>query len=1362
MRHTRHLRAWTAAFAAAAVGLVSAVTAMSATAADTVVISSDFEDGTAPPWQARGTSIEVVDTDAHTGTRSLAVTGRSADWHGVQTDIAGLVGPGQVVTVSGWVKLIGDETTEPTTARFTINEATDGTYTQVSTPVAVDATQWVELTGTYQVPQGQAGLVLYVEAAAPTADFLVDDLTVTAGEAPPAAPVTVTAVDFDDETLGDWSASGNPALAYVDADEGKALSFTRAADYEGIQSPAGLLQSGVVYTFSMRAKLPDDSPLDSTDVRFVVKPNYNWVANTTITKDGWTQITGEYTVPSDVADLSQVQIYLGTADQEGAASYAVLVDDILVTRPAGGGSGTVVDLAFDFEDGLQGWQARNAQGAPTVTVTDAEAHGGSQAALVTDRSGQGDGIALDVTDIFEYGVSYDITAWVKTAAGEQTDGLWLSAHRVNDGADSFDTVGQFSDITSTEWTQVSASYTMAAADTALLYFEAPWVSSTDPGTTTPFLVDDIRIRSQDAPVVQDLLPIKDTVDFPLGVAIDSRETSGSAGELTLLHFNQITAENHMKVEAWYDEDRNFRMHPEAEALLDFAQDNDLRVYGHVLLWHSQTPDWFFLDEAGEPLTDSEADQEFLAERLRTHIFSVAEAISDRVGPFGSDTNPMVAWDVVNEVVSDSAEYADGLRRSEWYRILGEDFIDLAFEYADEAFNGEYAADGTDRPVKLFINDYNTEQGGKQDRYFALVSRMLERGVPLDGVGHQFHVSLSMPVSALEGALARFGQLPVVQAVTELDVTVGSPVTQANLVEQGYYYRDAFRAFRAYHEETGNLFSATIWGLYDSRSWRSEQAPLAFDSRLQAKPAYYGAIDGELPARLQAELSFRGTVDLDDDALASPQWQRLPLHAIEDVAQFQTRWESDHLTVFVQVADPTLDAADGLALTVGATTYAFGRDGVGDVDGVVAESSAGWSAVVHLPLDDATQGEDLPFDLQVTDGEQTTGWNTPGVLGTLTLVEPLSFLEVAQAPEAPAIDGEVDEAWALANVVTTDKVIEGSADGATAQVRTLWSGDGSTLYVLAEVTDPQIDLSGSDPWIQDSVEIFVDAGNVRNGPYRADDTQIRINADNVVSFGTGDEAFQQSRLTSATARTDTGYVVEAAISLLEAGGPGTFHGLDFQVNDGTNGSRTSAHMWADPTGISYQNSTRWGVGQLVQADDEEPPVEPVPTVDADQVIVTAGEKVTVTLSGFPAGAEVKLRLTPEIAIEPARPVELGKVRVGADGAATVSVKVPPATKLGLYAITATAGDVTAADWVLVLPKQPGGPAGPGGPGGPGNGPGGPGNGPGGPGNGPGGPGNGPGGPGNGPGGPGNGPGNPGGPGGPGKPTPPRPHGVQQIR
>ncbi|WP_250445062.1 endo-1,4-beta-xylanase [Actinotalea sp. C106] len=1094
---------------------------------------------------------------------------------------------------------------------------------------------------------------------------------------PPEA-TTVVSLDFDDESIEPWTTSGDPTLEYVDADEGTALSITRAADYEGIQSPTGLLEPGVDYTFSMRARLPEGAE-GSTDLRFVVKPAYTWVANATVGADGWTELTGTYTLPADV-DPAETQVYLGSADADGP--YAYLIDDLIITATETGPGepgepGDPVDLLFDFESGLQGWQPRgDADGDPTVEVTTDEAYAGAQSARVSDRTSQGDGLGYDVTEVFEEGVTYELSAWVKMAAGESADDLWLSLERTAGTATSFDTVGQFPEVGSQEWQQVTVTYTMPAADSAVVYFE----TSYNTGGAGDFLVDDVRIRSLDEPEIQDLAPLQDTLDVPLGVAIDRRETQGAAADLTTRHFNQITAENHMKVEAWYD-GTTFRTHPEATALMDFARTEDLRVYGHVLVWHSQTPDWFFQDDQGAPLTTSEADQQLMRDRMREHIFAVAEALSTGggYGLYGSEENPLVAWDVVNEVISDSGEHDDGMRRSEWYRILGEEFVDLAFEYADEAFNEVYADPSADRPVTLFINDYNTEQSGKQQRYLALVERLIARGVPIDGVGHQFHTSLSTPVSALEAALERFSGLGLQQVVTELDVTLGTPVTAANVVEQGYYYRDAFRVFRDYADQ---LYSVTVWGLTDPRSWRSAQEPLLFDGQLQAKPAFYGAADGELPARVQAELTFAGSVPLDDGAAASPVWERLPLHQVGDVARFQTRWESDHLTVYLEVADTTPESGDAVTFVVGDQTLTLPRDGSGEVDAVVTETDEGWVAVAHLPLDGAAQGDSVAFDLQVTDGDQVTGWNTPGELGTLTLVEPLSFTEVVEAPAAPTIDGTVDEAWALAEAVTTDTQIEGTG-GATAEVRTLWSGDGATLYVLAEVTDAQLDVSGSDPWVQDSVEIFLDAGAYRNGPYRYDDTQIRINVDNVVSFGTGDETFQANRLESATSTVEGGYVVEAAISLLEDGGPGTFHGLDVQVNDATDGARTAVRTWADPTGLGYQSTARWGVAQLVEAEEEPPPPAADPQLDLDRWLVPAGRSLEVQLSGYLPGSEV------EVTLEARRrtPVALGVVAVGADGSGAATLTVPRGTKVGVYEVVGSDGDLADSQRVLVTPPLP---------------------------------------------------------------------------
>jgi endo-1,4-beta-xylanase len=1154
----------TAALVAAAVAASTPATAVQ------TVLSNNFESGSFAPWGPRGGVTLAITAEGHESANSLSVTGRTANWQGTATNAMTLLEPGVPYSVTAWAKLPAG-TSGTAGVHFTVEATPAGggsnTFTWVGGNIPTTADGWVRIGGDYTMPEGLSAATLYVEAEGNT-PFLLDDVLITGPDTAPPGTVTVSAVDFENGTTGNWFQSGGPTLTVVDVDGGKALQVSnRANGFDGIQSPAGIFEVGVTHTFSARVRLAAGGPA-SSGFRFVMKPSFTWIGNTTVNADSWTTVTGEFAVPAG-ADPAGFQVYLEAA--EATATY--LVDDILITKPQTGPQPGETVIDTDFEDGLDGWGPRDGgPGAPTIRLTGG-AHGGAAAALVTDRVNQGAGLGRDVTTVLDTAVTYDFSAWLRFGEGQPTDEIWLSLATTSGGSQSFSTLSRFTTVTNTGWTQVTASFTMPAADSALLYFETRYQGGAT-GNTSDFLVDDILVKVPEPPVIEPLPPLHESTDFPVGVAIDSRETVGGSAQLLTRHFNQITPENHMKPEAWYDAQRTFRPHEQAIALMDFAQDNNLRVYGHTLVWHSQTPPWFFQDEAGQPLTNSAAHQQILRDRLRAHITNIAQSLSQRYGLFGSATNPLRAFDAVNEVVSDSGEFSDGLRRSEWYRILGESYLDLTFQYAHEAFNTTYAVAETD-PVTLFINDYNTEQGGKQTRYKALVERLLARGVPVGGVGHQFHLSLATPTSTLNTALEAFASLPVKQAVTELDVTTGTPVTQARLIDQGYFYRDAFRIFRAHAED---LFAVTVWGLLDGRSWRSSSgAPLIFGDNLRAKPAYYGAVDGELPARLRAANVFAGTVLINAGATTDLTWRKLPLHPVEDKARFQLRWAPDHLTAYVTVSD-TSSGDDRVSFVLNDVTYQVARNGTGDVPAVSAPREGGYHLVARLPLTGGAHGGTRTLDVRVTDNGVTSGWNNPGAVGTLTLVEELSYLETYEVANAPVIDGGIDPSWAHAGAVTTAKQVSGT-NGAIASVRTMWRGQ--TLYVLAEVTDPVVDVSGSDPWTQDSVEIYVDGSNAKNGAYRFDDTQIRINADNAVSFGTGDEAFQRGRLQSAAVRTGTGYRIEAAISLLEYGGLDTFHGLDFQVNDASNGTRTSIRNWAEQEGIGYQSTARWGVGRLVR-------------------------------------------------------------------------------------------------------------------------------------------------------------------------------------
>jgi endo-1,4-beta-xylanase len=1290
---TRRLSRWRSPFAVMTVlGLIAPLALSSApralSASPTVVSSVDFNDGTTGTWSQDGSpTLSYVDDGS--GGQALSIL-RAADYEGIQSP-TGLLATGTTYTLSMRAMLPSDSPVTSTSVRFVVYSQVSGAdhYDWVAN-TAIDTSGWTTVSGTYSLPTGAdtSTAKVYIgsdnqtDASSNNLPYtiIVDDILITAPGTTPPPPTTVTisSVDFNDGTTGTWSQDGSPTLSYVDdGSGGQALSILRAADYEGIQSPTGLLATGTTYTLSMRAMLPSDSPVTSTSVRFVVysqvsgADHYDWVANTAIDTSGWTTVSGTYSLPTG-ADTSTAKVYIGSDNQTDASSnnlpYTIIVDDILITAPGTTPPPPSTVISTDFESGLDGWVARNSQGSPTVSLTTDEYHSPTHAALVSNRTGQGDGIGHDVTGLMVPGTTYSITAWVKFAAGNPTDTLWLSMRRTNSGSDTYDTIAQFTGVPGDSWKQVTATYSMAAADSAFIYFETAYPD----GTNAPFLVDDITIATQAGPTCDtSLTPLRSTVSFPVGVAMDTRETTGGYACTVLQHFNQLTAENSMKPEAWYDSNKNFRINPDAKALMDFAQANGIRVWGHTLVWHNQTPDWFFQHDDGTPLTNSDADKAILRTRLHDHIFNIAQTLSDMYGLFGSSTNPLVGFDVVNEVVSDGTTDPGGLRQSVWYNILGPEYIDDAFTWANQAFNQTYAAPGVTRPIKLAINDYNTEQSGKRQRLHDLVASLISRGIPVDIVGNQFHLSLSTPLQSVDDALTAFEDLPVKQDVSELDVPTGTPVTQALLVSQGYYYRDLFRIFRAH---ASDLFSVTVWGLYDGRSWRaSSGAPLLFDDNLQGKPAYYGAIDGTLPPLILTGNIFQGSVPLDSSATSSMEWQKLPLFTFgdNDKVGFQARWESDHLTAYATIKDTTVDPTDAITFNVGGTNYTFGRSGTGDVPGVVSEVAGGWQAVVSIPLDNAQKGDQLSLDVVDTDGSDTVAWNSPGQMGTMTLVEPITFVDIAPTNVAPMIDGDgSDPVWNLANVVQTNIQVSGhgatsGSPSATADViKTLWQDH--TLYVFMHITDPTLDATASDPWQQDSVEIYVDNVNAKNGPYRPDDTQMRISYKNVHSFGTGDEAAQAARLVSATEVVPDGWQVEAAISLLDAGGVNQYIGLDFQVNDATNGSRNGIRNWADATNAGYLNTGHWGVGRL--APDKTVPVLSVPT----PLYLTATAK-----DGYHGLTAAIAGVTASDAFDPA-----SALTITSDAPAVL----PIGTTVVTWRVTDAAGNSSTAQQTVVVSKR----------------------------------------------------------------------------
>jgi len=321
--------------------------------------------------------------------------------------------------------------------------------------------------------------------------------------------------------------------------------------------------------------------------------------------------------------------------------------------------------------------------------------------------------------------------------------------------------------------------------------------------------------------------------FPIGVAVNKRHFSGEEGALIKKHFNSITAENDMKMEMMQPVEGKFNW-KEADSIISFAEQNNIKIRGHNLCWHEQVPSWFFVDKEGK-----ESTKKLLLQRLKAHIDAVVGRYKGKV----------YAWDVVNEAIDDdSTKY---LRNSKWFQICGEDFIIKAFEYAHAA----------DPDAKLYCNDYNTERPEKRERVYKLLKSLKDKGAPIDGVGLQAHWSIYEPTEKdLVTAIKRYSSLGLKIQFTELDLSIYPWEKNKRAKgpdEQDIYttelealqvakYKMVFNVFRKYKAVITNV---TFWNISDRRTWLDsypvpgrKNYPLLFDAQLKPKKAYWGVVN----------------------------------------------------------------------------------------------------------------------------------------------------------------------------------------------------------------------------------------------------------------------------------------------------------------------------------------------------------------------------------------------------------------------------------------------------------------------------------------------------------------------------------------
>ena len=316
--------------------------------------------------------------------------------------------------------------------------------------------------------------------------------------------------------------------------------------------------------------------------------------------------------------------------------------------------------------------------------------------------------------------------------------------------------------------------------------------------------------------------------FLVGNIINPRYMMEEYLEIITTHFNTVTCENDMKPDRLAPRVKGdpYRWEP-ADNMIRRMTEYNIKVHGHVLVWHSQTHAWMTTGTSEE-----------VRENMVSYINAVLAHYKGKI----------LSWDVVNEAVrdgvSDASDWRNCLRTdSGWYKALGADFIELAFRTARQA----------DPDILLYYNDYNLNNQRKADAVRNMVRELNDKYRAegntrnlIDAIGMQAHYSINVRISDIRAAIEKFIETGVIVDISELDVetkTTGgnfgtrknSTMTDTEARLQAIHYAQLFNLFREYKD---HITRVTMWGIDDENSWKSYGNPCLFDGDLNPKPAFY--------------------------------------------------------------------------------------------------------------------------------------------------------------------------------------------------------------------------------------------------------------------------------------------------------------------------------------------------------------------------------------------------------------------------------------------------------------------------------------------------------------------------------------------
>jgi endo-1,4-beta-xylanase len=330
----------------------------------------------------------------------------------------------------------------------------------------------------------------------------------------------------------------------------------------------------------------------------------------------------------------------------------------------------------------------------------------------------------------------------------------------------------------------------------------------------------IACQKEKNEICHDNIGIHTLSGYPIGTAIDINELEFNPlyRSIAIKQFNSFTPENTFKAEYLHPEPFLFNW-TNADSLATFCQNNNKRLHGHTLIWHKQLPQWI-LDFQGSP---TEWEQ-----LMKKHIQTIVTHFKNKV----------TAWDVVNEAFNEDGT----LRNSIWKQKLGDGYIEKAFRFAKEA----------DPNTLLFYNDYNLESNPtKRNSVIALMKNLRNRGVKIDGIGVQMHVSTYYPeASQIANALQEISGNNFKIHISELDISV-NPLGKNNIQLEPLFTQQANLlgsiVFNYNQIPEEYRYGITFWGISDRNSWirnyyNKEDYPLLYDDNFLPKPCYCKLIE----------------------------------------------------------------------------------------------------------------------------------------------------------------------------------------------------------------------------------------------------------------------------------------------------------------------------------------------------------------------------------------------------------------------------------------------------------------------------------------------------------------------------------------